>query len=140
MANAKAKTVENKLSVTAFIKTVPDQQKQQDCFAIIDLMKEQSGFEPKMWGPAIVGFGKYHYIYESGREGDAPLAAFSPRKNAIVVYFEAEFTGKEALLKQLGKHTSSKACVYIKKLADINIAVLNKMITNSMKHTRSRYK
>lgn len=139
MSKVKAKTVETTKSVISFIKTVTDQQKQKDCFTIIEIMKEQSGFEAKMWGPGIVGFGTYHYKYESGREGDAPLAGFSPRKDAIVLYFASSFSKKEELLKKLGKHKASVACVYIKKLEDIDIAILKKLIINSIKHIKSLY-
>lgn len=140
MANTKAKTVETANSVTSFIKSVPDEAKQQDSFHIIDIFKEQSGFEPKMWGPAIVGFGSYHYKYESGREGDAPLCGFSPRKAAISLYLSLGADEKETLLKKFGKYTMAKSCIYIKKLDDISIPVLKKMITISVKRLKSRYK
>jgi len=140
MSKYKAKTIETSKSVIAFIRRVPDQQKQKDSFAIIEIMKEVSGLEPKMWGPSIIGFGNYHYQYESGHEGDAPLAGFSPRKNAIVLYFASSFPKKEELLKKLGKYKASMvSCVYIKKLEDIDIAILKKLIANSIKHTKSLY-
>ena len=113
----KAKTIETTLSVLSFVATVEDIQRQSDCLTIIDIMKNVSGFEPKMWGTAIIGFGSYHYKYESGREGDAPLVAFSPRKAEFALYI-ANFEGKEALLKKLGKHNTAKSCVYIKKIED----------------------
>jgi hypothetical protein len=133
MAIAKAKTTENKNSVPAFIKTIPDQQRQKDALGIIEIMKEQSGFEPKMWGPAIIGFGSYHYKYESGHEGDAPLVGFSPRKTEFALYLISTFDKREELLKQFGKHKTSKFCIYIRKLEDINVAVFKKMISNSLK-------
>ena len=139
MAKAKAKTTETKNSVSGFVKKIEDKQRQKDCFAIIEIMKKQSGFEPKMWGPAIIGFGSYHYKYESGHEGDAPLVGFSPRKTEFALYI-ANFDGKEALLKSFGKHKTAKACVYIKKLEDINVEVLKKMITGSIKHYQAKYK
>jgi hypothetical protein len=140
MANSKAKTVETTNSVNSFIKSVPDETMQQDCFRIIKIFKEQSGFEPKMWGPAIVGFGTYHYKYESGHEGDAPLCGFSPRKAAISLYLSFGAVEKEDLLKKFGKYTMAKSCIYIKKLDDISIPVLKKMITISIKRLKSRYK
>ena len=132
-------TVETNASVEDFINTVADSVKRADSFRIVELIKTHTGLKPKMWGPAIIGFGTYHYIYESGREGDAPLAGFSPRKEAITLYFSAEFEGREGLLKKLGKHKASKVCVYIKKLNDIDQEVLKKMITASMKHTQKQY-
>ena len=102
-------------------------------------MQEITGFEPKMWGPSIIGFGSYHYKYESGHEGDAPLAGFSPRKTALTVYFYLPEKKREALLSQLGKHTSSKACIYIKKLADINIEILKEIVLLSIAHTQKLY-
>ncbi len=136
---AKIKTTETTKSVTAFINAIRDEVKRKDSFQIIDIMKKQTGFDPKMWGPSIIGFGNYHYKYESGHEGDMPLAAFSPRSTAIVFYFSEEFENREELFKRLGKHKTGKVCVYVKRMADIDVSVLKKMITNSVKHTRSRY-
>ena len=139
MAKVKPKTTETANSVSAFVKTIDDKQRQNDCLAIIEIMKKQSGFEPKMWGSAIIGFGSYHYKYESGHEGDAPLVGFSPRKSEFALYI-ANFNGKEELLKKFGKHKTAKSCVYIKKVEDINIEVLKKMITGSVKHYQAKYK
>jgi hypothetical protein len=136
---AKIKTTETSKSVTDFINSVSDEIKRKDSFQIIDIMQKQTGFEPKMWGPSIIGFGNYHYKYESGHEGDMPLAAFSPRSTAIVFYFSEEFENKEELLQRLGKHKTGKVCVYIKRIDDIDVSVLKKMISNSVKHTKSRY-
>jgi hypothetical protein len=136
---ATAKTTETTLSVTAFVKKVEDKQRQADCFEIIEIMKKQSGFEPKMWGPSIIGFGSYHYKYESGHEGDAPMVGFSPRKAEFSLYIP-NFEGKEKLLEKFGKHKTAKACVYIKKLADIDAEVLKKMVTASIKHYKVKYK
>lgn len=140
MAKYQAKTTENKNSVPEFIKTIPDKQRQKDAFAIVKIMKEQSGFPAKMWGPAIIGFGSYHYVYESGHEGDAPMLGFSPRKTEFALYFAFEPGKKEELLKQFGKHKASKACIYIKKLEDINVAILRKMCTGSVKRIKTKYK
>ena len=138
MATAKAKTTETTKSISSFVKTIEDKQRQKDCLAIIEIMKSQSGFEPKMWGPAIIGFGSYHYIYESGHEGDAPLVGFSPRKSEFALYI-ANFDGKQELLKKFGKHKAAKSCVYIKKVEDIDIEVLKKMVTGSIKHCQAKY-
>src|SRR5947207_6919685 len=139
MAKTENKTTENKNSVKDFIKSVPDEQKQKDAFALIEIIKKQSGFEPKMWGAAIVGFGSYHYKYESGREGDAPLVGFSPRKTEFALYIP-NFEKKQELLKEFGKHKTAKACVYMKKVEDINIEVLKKMVTHSIKFLKAKYK
>jgi len=140
MANAKVKTIETKNSVTDFINSIPDETKKTDCFALIQIMKEQSGFDPILWGPSIVGFGSYHYKYESGREGDAPLVAFSPRKSEISLYLSSSFENREELLLKFGKHKSAKACIYVKKLEDVNLAILKKMITLSIKHVKRLHK
>jgi len=133
MAKAQAKTVETTQRVSDFVKTIEDEQRQADCFTLIDLMQAQSGFEPKLWGSAIIGFGSYHYRYDSGREGDAPLVSFSPRKAEFALYI-ANFDGKQELLQAFGKHKTAKACVYIKKVSDIDTDVLKKLIDGSIKH------
>ena len=140
MAKANNKTTENNDSVAAFVKKITDADRRKDCQAIIDIMEKQSGFPAKMWGSAIIGFGTYHYKYESGREGDAPLVGFSPRKTEFALYLSSEFDKRDELLKQFGKHKTAKACVYVKKLEDLNVDVLKKMISNSIKHTRAKYK
>lgn len=132
------KTVETTASVDAYIATV-DKERQPDCKAIVELLQQATGFEPKMWGAAIIGFGSYHYTYDSGREGDAPLVGFSARKNEFVFYI-ANFEGKEALLQKLGKHKTAKACVYIRKLADVTPKVLQQLAKGSVKHYQALYK
>ena len=129
---AKNKTTETNNSVIAFVNKVENEVKRSDSFKLIEILKSITGFEPKMWGPSIIGFGSYHYKYASGHEGDAPLAAFSPRKDSIVFYFAAEFENRDLLLSQLGKHKSSKCCVYVKKLSDIDLKVFERMTINSM--------
>lgn len=138
MAKSTNKTVETSASVTAFIDAVPDETKRDDARRLITIMKNLTGFEPKMWGPSIIGFGSYHYKYATGREGDAPLTGFSPRKNELSIYLNAEFTGKEDLLQQLGKHKSGKGCLYIKKLQDIDEKVLEKLIKQSVSSIKMR--
>ena len=133
---AKNKTVETNNSVAGYINAIPDEKRRKDCSAIIDLMTKHTGYEPKMWGPAIVGFGTYHYIYESGREGDAPLAGMSSRVNAITLYLGSRFDKREELLSKFGKHKISKSCIYIQKLEDIDMGVLAKMIKNSIEYSK----
>ncbi|HRP55625.1 DUF1801 domain-containing protein [Agriterribacter sp.] len=139
MPKYKAKTIETANGVSDFIDTIGDEQRKKDALAIIKIMREQSGFEAKMWGAAIIGFGSYHYKYESGHEGDAPLVAFSPRKNEFSLYLTSAFDGREDLLKQFGKYKTGKACIYVKKLEDINIGILKKMITGSVKFLKEKY-
>jgi hypothetical protein len=136
---AKNKTTETNSSVTEFVLKVQNEAKRDDSFQLIEILKSITGFEPKMWGPTIIGFGSYHYKYESGHEGDAPLAAFSPRKDSLVLYFASEFENREVLLSRLGKHKSSKACVYVKKLSDIDLKILETMTVNSMSYVTKLY-
>lgn len=133
------KTTETQDSVTDFINAVENEAKRKDAFELLKILQEATGFEPKMWGPSIIGFGSYHYKYASGHEGDAPLAGFSPRKAAMTVYFYLPEEKKEEFLSKLGKHTSSKACIYIKKLADIDIEILKKIVLLSMEYTLKLY-
>ena len=127
MAKTKAKTTETAKSVSGFVKTIDDKQRQNDCLSIIEIMKKESGFEPKMWGPTIIGFGSYHYVYASGHEGDAPLIGFSPRKASFSLYIYSPIEKNKHLLNDLGKFKMGKACIYAKKLPDINIATLEKL-------------
>jgi len=137
---AKNKTTETKANVADFINSFADtEQKRKDSFALIEFFKSITGFEPKMWGPTIVGFGQYHFKYESGHEGDAPLAGFAPRKDSLVIYMSTEFEKREDLLSKLGKHKSSKSCLYVKKLSDIDLKVLEKIVMNSIKFTKKLY-
>jgi len=118
------KTKPTKLSVSAFIDAITDQSRRSDAKALVKLLQKAAGEKPKMWGPSIIGFGSYHYVYDSGREGDMPVVAFSPRKAATVLY---GLSDAEALLPKLGKHTRGKGCLYIKKLADVDQKVLEAM-------------
>nr|WP_068891759.1 DUF1801 domain-containing protein [Pedobacter panaciterrae] len=136
---AKNKTVVTIQDVRDFLEKVTDPLKRKDCYLIAALMEKQTGNEPKMWGTSIVGFGSYHYKYASGHEGDAPLIGFSPRSTAIVLYMASEFENKESLLLQLGKHKTGKGCIYIKKLSDVNVQVLVKMIDQSVSHMKMLY-
>ncbi|MFN8314476.1 MAG: DUF1801 domain-containing protein [Cyclobacteriaceae bacterium] len=136
---AKNKTTETEKSVTGFIDAVKDETKRDDSYQLITLMKKLMKAEPKLWGPSIVGFGSYHYKYDSGHEGDAPLLAFSPRANALTVYLSGNFEKRDELLTKLGKYKSEKGCIYIKKLADVDLAILEKMLMAHVKHVRKLY-
>lgn len=136
---AKNKTTETQNSIIDFINTVEDVTKRNDSFELVKLMQEQTGFEPKMWGPGIIGFGSYHYKYASGHEGDAPLVGFSPRKDAISLYLCSSFESKEELLSKFGKHKAGKGCIYIKKITDIDIEILKKMISYSVENLKKLY-
>ena len=133
------KTKATKLSVTAFIGALTDPSRRADAKVLVSLMESAAGEKPKMWGPSIIGFGNYHYTYDSGREGDMPLIAFSPRKSTTVLYSMIAFSGSEALLAKLGKHTTGKGCLYIKKLADVDQQVLTTMIRKSLAASRARH-
>ena len=126
--------------VVEFIESIDSKQKQIDSFVLLELFKEVTGFEPQMWYPNIIGFGTYHYVYDSGREGDTSYLAFSPRKAKFSLYLATEFKDKDKLLAQLGKHTTGKMCIYVNKLADIDLDVLKTMLENSMEQTLSKYR
>jgi len=137
---AKTKTTYTEVNVNDFINSyVDNDQKKADSFRLIELMREWSGFEPKMWGPTIIGFGNYHYKYASGHEGDAPLIGFSPRKPAFSLYVYSPTDENKHLLNDLGKYKIGKACIYIKKLSDINIATLKKLCEASFKYLNEHY-
>jgi Domain of unknown function (DU1801) len=128
---AEIKTKINEASVEGFLSKVEDEQKRKDCFEIVKIMKQVTKEEPKMWGPAIIGFGSYHYKYESRREGDMPQIAFSPRKQNITLYIGVGDSSDNPLLKKLGKYTTSKGCLYIKELANVDRSVLQELIADS---------
>ena len=132
---AENKTKPNKLSVDKFIESQPDEQVRKDCAVISKLMSEATGEPPQMWGPAIIGFGTYHYKYPTGREGDMPIVGFSPRKQNLTLY--VWFGGQADLLKKLGKHSTSKSCLYIKRLSDVDLPTLKKIIKVSVKRLRT---
>ena len=134
---AQSKTIENDLSVDVFINSVKDERKQTDSFRLVEIFEKQTGLPAKMWGPAIIGFGSCHYKYESGCEGNMPLVGFSPRKQALTLYLSQKFDGREEMLDKFGKHTSSLSCIYIKKLDDIDLKLLEKMVKASVKYTKS---
>lgn len=130
MAENKTKVTEAK--VESYLAAIEDEARRKDCEALAKLMARATKHEPKMWGTSIVGFGSYHYVYESGREGDACLAGFSSRKGDISVYLMASFPGREELLAKLGKHKMGKGCLYIRKLGDVNLEVLEQLVARSV--------
>lgn len=134
----KNKTAETKVSVNEFINSFVDKEsKKQDSFRLIELMRKWSGFEPKMWGPTIIGFGSYHYKYASGHEGDSPLIGFSPRKAEFSLYVTVPGHENEELLDKLGKFTMGKACIYFKKLDDLNLETLEKLSKEAIEYHTS---
>ena len=131
---AELKTKKNDKEVSTFLNSLEDAKKRQDCEALLRLMQEETGEPPAMWGESIVGFGEYHYHYASGREGDWFLTGFSPRKQNLTVYIMAGFEAYEALMKRLGKYKTSKSCLYIKRLEDVDPKVLRELVRQSAQH------
>jgi hypothetical protein len=123
-------------SVESFLESVPDERQRQDCREVIELMREVTGAEPRMWGGSIVGFGSYHYRYASGREGDWMITGFSPRKQNLTLYLSYGFEQHGELLERLGKHKIGKACLYVKRLSDVDTAVLRELIERSVEELR----
>lgn len=136
---AELKTKQTEASVEAYLDTIEDPRRRADCVAICALIEKVTKLEPRMWGPSIVGFGSYHYRYETGHEGDACLVGFSSRKPEIVLYIAEGFETRERLLRELGKHRTGKVCVYIKRLSDIDVRVLEKLVKASVAEMRRRY-
>jgi hypothetical protein len=137
---AKNKTAETTKDVLEFIEEFADsEQKKKDSKELLKLMQQASGHEPKMWGPSIIGFGSYHYKYDSGHEGDAPLIGFSPRKAAISLYVSTDTNAQEHLIKDLGKIKMGKACIYVKKLSDINPDVLTALMHDTLNFMKKKY-
>lgn len=133
------KTKETKHSVAAFLNGIESKEKRADAKKVAAIMQKVTGSRATMWGSSIVGFGQYHYKYESGREGDFMLAGFSPRKQALVIYVMAGFKRYDALMKKLGKYKTGKSCLYVKKLSDIDEKVLVQLIEESVKYMRKNY-
>jgi hypothetical protein len=130
---AELKTKRNDASVDDFLNSIKDEQVRQDCWAIVDIMQKAAKAKPQMWGPSIVGFGAYRYKYPNGREMDWMLVAFSPRKQNITLYLKQGFEGCDELLAQLGRHSCGKGCLYIKRLSDVHLPTLRKIISESVK-------
>jgi hypothetical protein len=129
---AELKTKLTDASVTEYLNAIEKEQVRQDCYVILELMQGATKAKPMMWGDSIVGFGTYHYVYASGREGDWPIIGFSPRKQNITLYIMAGFEQYQDLLAGLGKHTTAKSCLYIKRLSDIDLPTLKKLIQASV--------
>ncbi len=132
------KTKPTRSSVTAFLNKIKDQQLRDDCFAILEMMRKVSNSEPVMWGSAIIGFGTFHYVYESGREGDTVLIGFSPRKQNISIYLMGGLNKVENELSKLGEYKTGKGCLYIKALSDVNVEVLEKVFAKAFKEAQRK--
>jgi hypothetical protein len=139
MTQAKLKTIPTDKSVVDFINATNDPQKIADSFTLIEIMSKLTGKQPKMWGPSIIGFGSYHYKYESGREGDSSVTGFSPRKGSLVIYIMPGYQNLDKELSKLGKHTIGKSCLYLKKLDDINLEILEKIISHGIDYMKKNY-
>jgi len=135
---AENKTKATNVSVSAYIEGLTDPTRRSEARELVEVMQRASGEKPKLWGLSIVGFGSYHYKYDSGREGDMPLISFSPRKAAMVLYSMLAHAEAQAVLAKLGRHTTGKGCLYIKKLADVDKTVLETLIKNAVAHHRAR--
>jgi Domain of unknown function (DU1801) len=139
MAKAENKTRPEKASVAAFINAVENETRKSDAKTILTMMKKVTGEKPVMWGPSIIGFGQYHYKYESGREGDSLNVGFSPRKANMVLYVLGSLKDDDPLLSKLGKHKRGRACLYINKLEDVDVKILEKIVGKSYKATKKRW-
>ncbi|MCB0487105.1 MAG: DUF1801 domain-containing protein [Cyclobacteriaceae bacterium] len=137
---AEPKTKKNADSVEGFLSKVKDKQRKEDCLKVLELMKKATGEKPMMWGASIVGFGSYHYTYASGKEGDWPLTAFSPRAQNLTLYIMPGFDKYDGLMSKLGKYKTGKSCLYLKKLDDVDQNVLQKLIGESVKYMKKKYK
>jgi len=136
---AELKTKQTTASVEDFINAVKDENVREDCWAVVKLMQDITKAEPKMWGPSIVGFGLYTYRYASGKTGDWMLTGFSPRKQNLTLYVMPGFDGYDELMDKLGNFTCGKSCIYVKRLSDLHLPTLKKLITASIKHLRKTY-
>ena len=136
---AENKTRPGKASVTAFIKAIEDPERRSEVRKVAAMMREATGSRAKMWGTSIIGFGRYHYKYESGREGDFMITGLSPRKQALTVYIMPGFEHFGPLMKKLGKYKTGKSCLYIRRLSDVDEKVLKRLIVDSVKYMRKNY-
>ena len=133
---AELKTKVNDADVVGYLNSVADERKRQDCFAVLELMRRATGEEPRMWGDSIVGFGAYHYVYATGNSGDWLLTGFAPRAQNITLYIIAGFDQYPDLMARLGKYKTGKSCLYVKRLADVDLAVLEELVALSVEHMR----
>lgn len=136
---AELKTQKTNASVHEFLASVEHPTRREDSFAVLEMMREITGVEPAMWGPSIVGFDTYHYRYASGREGEWPVIGFSPRKRNLTLYIMDGFEGYDALLARLGKYKTGQACLYINKLADVDVETLHELVRQSVEHVRATH-
>jgi len=136
---AEPKTKKNDASVKNFLNSVANQTRREDSLSLLGLMRDVTGEEAKMWGSSIVGFGSYHYVYQSGREGDWMLTGFSPRKQNLAIYIMAGFSDYGPLLEKLGKHKTGKSCLYVNKLADVDINVLRELVRRGVRSMKKKY-
>ena len=134
------KTLPTRASVDKFLKGITDEKKRADCYQLLEIMKKATRAEPKMWGMSIVGFGDYHYVYASGREGDWFITGFSPRKHNLTLYMMGGFNQFPNLMEQLGKHSTGKGCLYINRLEDVDVRILKKLISQSVKEAAKSQK
>lgn len=137
---AEPKTKPTNQSVKEFLNEITEPERRADCFAVAKMMEEITGEKPKMWGPSIVGFGTYRYKYASGREGDWPMMGFSPRKKDLTLYIMMGFEKHADLMEKLGKHSHSKSCLYIKRLSDVHIPMLKKLMKIGLKDLKAYIK
>ncbi len=135
---AELKTKKTGGNVRDFLNSVENEQRRKDARVVARIMKRVTGARPEMWGPSIVGYGHYHYVYDSGRENDWFLTGYSPRKQALTLYIMSGFEGKESLMKKLGKHSTGKSCLYIKKIEDVDLEVLEEIVRRSVETIRAR--
>ena len=133
------KTHRNTQSVDTYLASVDNEQRRRDSLEVLEMMRDITGMKPEMWGSSMVGFGSYHYRYDSGREGDWFLTGFAPRKQALTLYIMDGFAGQDALMEKLGKHKTGKSCLYINKLDDIHRPTLRKLIRKSVTHLKKKY-
>jgi hypothetical protein len=133
---AELKTKVNEANVTKFLDSIADEAKRKDSFKLLEMFQRATKDEPKMWGSSIIGFGSYHYVGKSGREGDWPLAGFSPRKQALTLYMMSHWQQYPDLLAKLGKHSLGKGCLYIKRLSDVDLIVLQNLIDVAVKRAK----
>ncbi len=136
---AENKTVQTDADVNTYLDKIEDEKRRQDCIVLIELMKAATSEEPKMWGSSIIGFGTYHYKYETGREGDMCLIGFASRKQELVLYGLRSAVEFESLLAKLGKHKTGKGCLYIKRISDVNLEILEEIFRQAIKHTKLDY-
>lgn len=137
---ADLKTRKNRASVEKFLASVDNETRREDAFKVLELMEKITGEAPVMWGTAIVGFGTYHYKYASGREGDWMMVGFSPRKQNLAIYIMPGFSAYDELMEKLGKHKTGKSCLYINKLDDVHLPTLRKLVRESFRAMKKKYK